>query len=118
METWEVVAREVSPEELKSEDNKELMEKNSAAYWTTLAPNVEDYSGGTFARMIAAGSGKLIKGIMWCGDLTVDRFNWGNEFLRKRMKPGSNSEISPATMKRIKRFDFYIFYITLDGFYE
>ncbi|KAJ0077370.1 hypothetical protein Patl1_36043 [Pistacia atlantica] len=102
MESWEVVAREMSPEELKSEDNKELMEKNSAAYWTTLAPNVEDYSG-TFARMIAAGSGKLIKGIMWCGDLTVDRLNWGNEFLRKRMKPSSKSEISPGTMRRIKR---------------
>ncbi|KAL3648141.1 Senescence-associated protein [Castilleja foliolosa] len=27
---------------------------NSAAYWTTLAPNVEDYSGRA-ARLIAAG---------------------------------------------------------------
>ncbi|XP_044490569.1 protein EARLY-RESPONSIVE TO DEHYDRATION 7, chloroplastic-like [Mangifera indica] len=102
MESWEVVAREMSPEELNSENNKEYMEKNSAAYWTTLAPNVEDYSG-TFARMIAAGSGHLIKGILWCGDLTVDRLNWGNEFLRKRMGPVSKSEISPATINRIKR---------------
>ncbi|XP_031265721.1 protein EARLY-RESPONSIVE TO DEHYDRATION 7, chloroplastic-like [Pistacia vera] len=102
MESWEVVAREMSPEELKLEDKRDFMEKSSSAYWTTLAPNVEDYSW-TSARMIAAGSGQLIRGVLWCGDLTVDRLKWGNEFLRKRMGPGSKSEISPATIKRIKR---------------
>ncbi|XP_057492408.1 protein EARLY-RESPONSIVE TO DEHYDRATION 7, chloroplastic-like [Actinidia eriantha] len=96
------VARDVSPEDLKSEKKREVMEEQSAAYWTTLAPNVEDYSGMA-AKLIAAGSGQLIKGILWCGDVTVERLKWGNEVLKKRVKPGSNSEISPETLKRIKR---------------
>ncbi|KAL8196577.1 hypothetical protein R6Q57_024872 [Mikania cordata] len=77
-------------------------EAKAAAYWTTLAPNVEDYSGSV-ARMIAAGSGQLIKGILWCGDVTVDRLKWGNELLKKKTKPGSKSEVSPQTLKRMKR---------------
>nr|POE64669.1 protein early-responsive to dehydration 7, chloroplastic [Quercus suber] len=28
---------------------------------------------------------------------------WGNEFLKKRMGPGSNSEISPEAMRRMER---------------
>lgn len=105
MGNWEMVAKEMSPEELKSAENRELMGKSSGAYWTALAPNVEDYSGSV-ARMIAAGSGQLIKGILWCGDVTVDGLKWGNGFLRKRMGSGSQSEISPDTIKRIKRLDF------------
>ncbi|XP_059653996.1 protein EARLY-RESPONSIVE TO DEHYDRATION 7, chloroplastic-like [Cornus florida] len=97
------VARETSPEEMEESGRKmELMVGNSAAYWTTLAPNVEDYSG-IVARMIAGGSGQLIRGILWCGDVTADRLRWGNEFLKLRMKPGSNSEISPQAMRRMKR---------------
>ncbi|PWA53967.1 Senescence/spartin-associated [Artemisia annua] len=77
-------------------------EAKAAAYWTTLAPNVEDYSHSV-ARMIASGSGQLIRGIIWCGDVTVDRLKWGNEFLKIRMKSGQQSEISPATLRRVKR---------------
>nr|DAD46784.1 TPA_asm: hypothetical protein HUJ06_016721 [Nelumbo nucifera] len=101
------VAEGISPSELKSEEKKEMMEERSAAYWTTLAPNVEDYSGSV-ARAIAVGSGQLIWGILWCGDVTVDRLKWGNEFLKKRMEPGSNAEISPEAMKRIQRFAFNV----------
>ncbi|XAR73762.1 hypothetical protein NMG60_11007840 [Bertholletia excelsa] len=96
------VEKKISPLDLKSEKKKEIMEERCAAYWTTLAPNVEDYSG-TAAKMIAAGSGQLIKGILWCGDVTVDRLKWGNEVLKERIKPGLNSEISPETMERIRR---------------
>ncbi|XP_065866334.1 protein EARLY-RESPONSIVE TO DEHYDRATION 7, chloroplastic-like [Euphorbia lathyris] len=99
------VAKEISPEELMTEEKKkELMEESSAAYWTVLAPNVEDYSGSV-ARMIAAGSVRLIKGILWCGDVTVDRLKKGNQLLSKRLgsKDQSNVQISPATMERIKR---------------
>ncbi|XP_076885974.1 protein EARLY-RESPONSIVE TO DEHYDRATION 7, chloroplastic-like [Bidens hawaiensis] len=77
-------------------------EDKAAAYWTTLAPNVEDYSGSV-ARMIAAGSGQLIKGIFWCGDVTVERLKWGNEFLKTRMKSGQKSEISPQALRRMER---------------
>lgn len=109
------VAKEVSPGELmEDERKKEMMEGRCAAYWTTLAPNVEDY-GGMAAKMVAAGSGQLIKGILWCGDVTVDRLRWGNEVMKKRMKPGSASEISPETLKRIKRFAFclLLFFVVL-----
>ncbi|KAK6946415.1 Senescence/spartin-associated, C-terminal [Dillenia turbinata] len=97
------VAKETSPEDMEvSENKRELMEKSSAAYWTTLAPNVEDYSGSV-ARLIAAGSGQLIRGILWCGDVTVDRLKWGNEYLMKRMGPGTSSDVSPEVMRRIHR---------------
>ncbi|CAM8953787.1 unnamed protein product [Rhodiola kirilowii] len=97
-----MMVKEMSPEDMKLEDKKELMEERCAAYWTTLAPNVEDYSG-IAAKLIAAGSGQLIKGILWCGDVTVERIKWGNEVLKKRMTPGSKKVISPETLKRIKR---------------
>ncbi|XP_038901694.1 protein EARLY-RESPONSIVE TO DEHYDRATION 7, chloroplastic-like [Benincasa hispida] len=105
-EKWEVldgsVSKEISPEDMAtSEEKRELLEERSAAYWTTLAPNVDDYSG-KIARLIAAGSGQVIKGILWCGDVTVDRLNWGNEYMKKRMGPRSDAEISPAAMKSIK----------------
>ncbi|WJX88438.1 Senescence-associated protein [Trifolium repens] len=97
------LAMEISPEDLNTmKEKKELMEERCAAYWTTLAPNVEDYSG-TAAKLIAAGSGQLVKGILWCGDVTVDRLKWGNEFIKKRMGPPSQAEISPQTLRRIKR---------------
>ncbi|KAF5188429.1 Senescence/dehydration-associated protein [Thalictrum thalictroides] len=97
------VENKVSPAEMKSEKKKEIMEERSTAYWTTLAPNVEEYSGGV-AKAIAAGSGQLIKGILWCGDVTVERLKWGDEILRKRMDPcKKDAEVSPETLKRIKR---------------
>ncbi|XP_027918654.1 protein EARLY-RESPONSIVE TO DEHYDRATION 7, chloroplastic [Vigna unguiculata] len=96
------VAREVSPADLQTEEKREMMEEKCAAYWTTLAPNVEDYSG-TAARLIAAGSGQLVKGILWCGDVTVERLRWGNEIMKTRMAPGTQEEINPETMKRIQR---------------
>ncbi|KAF7828972.1 protein EARLY-RESPONSIVE TO DEHYDRATION 7, chloroplastic-like [Senna tora] len=96
------VAKEISPEDLKSGKNKELMEETCAAYWTTIAPNVEEYSG-TAARLITQGSVQLIKGILWCGDVTSERLKVGNEVLKTRMTPGSNAEVSPETLKRIRR---------------
>uniref|UniRef100_A0A1J3HAI3 Senescence domain-containing protein n=1 Tax=Noccaea caerulescens TaxID=107243 RepID=A0A1J3HAI3_NOCCA len=96
------VARETSPVELTGE-RKEIVEKQCAAYWTTLAPNVEDYSGKT-AQLIAAGSGHLIKGILWCGDVTMDRLMWGNDFMKRRLSKGDKeSNVHPDTLKRIRR---------------
>lgn len=99
----ETLAKETSPADLMTEKKKEEMEGKCAAYWTTLAPNVEDYNGMA-AKLIAAGSGQLVKGILWCGDVTVERLKQGNEAMQKRMDPCSNTEISPETLKRIKRF--------------
>ncbi|GAB2282848.1 Senescence-associated protein [Dionaea muscipula] len=96
------MAKEMSPEDLKSAGKKAAMEETCTAYWTMLAPNVEDYSG-TAAKFIAAGSGKLIRGILWCGDVTVERLKWGDEVLKRRMSPSEKAKISPETMKRIRR---------------
>ncbi|KAG8660022.1 protein EARLY-RESPONSIVE TO DEHYDRATION 7, chloroplastic isoform X2 [Manihot esculenta] len=98
----DLTVKETSPADLQYKEKKEKMEGRCAAYWTTLAPNVEDYSS-TAAKVIAVGSGHLIKGILWCGDVTVDRMKWGNEVMKRRMSPKSKSEISPDTMKRIRR---------------
>ncbi|KAG2323343.1 hypothetical protein Bca52824_016556 [Brassica carinata] len=96
------VARETSPVELTGE-KREIVENQCAAYWTTLAPNVEDYSGKT-AKLIASGSGHLIKGILWCGDVTMDRLNWGNDFMKRRLsKAEKERDVHPDTLKRIKR---------------
>ncbi|XP_068639887.1 protein EARLY-RESPONSIVE TO DEHYDRATION 7, chloroplastic-like [Aristolochia californica] len=98
-----LVAKEISPSDLKAGSNKEKLEERSAAYWTTLAPNVEDYNSYV-AKGIALGTGQLIKGIFWCGDVTVDRLKWGDEVLKKRMDPNAKkTNISPETLKRIKR---------------
>ncbi|KAL3626026.1 Senescence-associated protein [Castilleja foliolosa] len=96
-------AREISAGELKSDiKKKDEVEGQCAVYWTILAPNVEEYSG-TAAKLIATGSGQLVKGILWCGDVTIDRLKWGNEVLKKRMAKGDSSQIDPATLRRIKR---------------
>nr|GEU58300.1 hypothetical protein [Tanacetum cinerariifolium] len=84
------------------ESSKGNAEVKAEAYWTTLAPNVEEYSGSV-ARLIAGGSGQLIKGILWCGDVTSDRLKWGNEFLKKRTKGGGKSDVSPQALKRARR---------------
>jgi len=97
------LARETAPTDFSSDEKKQLIEERSAAYWTTLAPNVEDYSSSA-ARAIAAGSGQLIRGILWCGDVTVEQLRWGNSFLKKRLQPNDNpSEVSPQAMRRLKR---------------
>ncbi|KAJ4776511.1 Senescence/dehydration-associated-like protein [Rhynchospora pubera] len=103
-EVLEDRAIEIVPEKVVAAGpDKQTLEKKSAAYWTTLAPNVEDYSGSV-AKAITTGSGKLAKGILWCGDVTVERIKWGNEYLITRMKAGeSDAEVSPETLRRIKR---------------
>ncbi|XP_020206597.1 protein EARLY-RESPONSIVE TO DEHYDRATION 7, chloroplastic [Cajanus cajan] len=98
----ESVAKETSPADLWSEEKREMIEEKCTAYWTTLAPNVEDYSG-TAAKLIATGSGQLVKGILWCGDVTVERLRWGNEIMKQRLASSSQREISPETMRRIQR---------------
>jgi spartin len=78
-------------------------EVEAAAYWTAVAPNVEEY-GSAVAKAIASGAESLAKGILWCGVMTVDRLHWGNEVLRKRIQPGAtDAEVTPEMMKRLKR---------------
>ncbi|KAE8655623.1 actin-depolymerizing factor 5 [Hibiscus syriacus] len=97
-----VDTRNVAPEDLDWKEERDLIVGSSMAYWTTLAPNVEDYSG-SLARAIASGSGYIAKGVLWGGDVTVDGLKWGNVFLSTRMKPGSTSEIRSVALRRMKR---------------
>ena len=91
------------PEELKGE-RKDIVEGQCAAYWTTLAPNIEDYSSKT-AKMIASGSGQLIRGILWCGDVTVERLKRGNEVMKNMLsRAEKEKDVSPETLRRIKRY--------------
>ncbi|XAR59831.1 hypothetical protein NMG60_11015812 [Bertholletia excelsa] len=53
--------------------------------------------------MIAASSGQLITGILWPGELTVDRLEYGNELLKKRLGRGSRTEVSPRVFKWMRR---------------
>ncbi|KAF3334150.1 Senescence-associated protein [Carex littledalei] len=96
------VERAMTPEEAAG-PKKELIEERSAAFWTTLAPNVEDYSGA-LPRAIAKSTGHVIKGILWCGDVTADRLKWGEEFLKRKVSPSSKqAEVSRVALKRMKR---------------
>ncbi|KAG9155056.1 hypothetical protein Leryth_011041 [Lithospermum erythrorhizon] len=101
-EGWWSSAKDVTPQEMEEGEKKELMEKSSEAYWTTLAPNVEDYSSWV-ARAIAASSGHVIRGILWCGDVTVERLKWGDEFLKRKLGKAESSQMSPRALRRIKR---------------
>ena len=80
-----------------------LGEVEAAAYWTAVAPNVEEY-GSAVARSNASGAENVAKGIMWCGVMTVDRLRWRNEVLRKRIQTGDNeAEVCPEMLRCIKR---------------
>ncbi|KAM3299341.1 hypothetical protein ACQJBY_040707 [Aegilops geniculata] len=81
-----------------------LGEVEAAAYWTAVAPNVEEY-GSAVARANASGAENVAKGIMWCGVMTVDRLRWRNKVLRKRIQNGDNeAEVCPEMLRCIKRF--------------
>jgi spartin len=93
----------MTPEEAMG-PKKELIEERSAAFWTTLAPNVEDYSGA-IPKAIAKGTGQVIRGILWCGDVTADRLKWGEGFLKRKISPSSKqAEVSRDALKRMKRY--------------
>lgn len=98
------MTKQVTPAEaMAAGPKREMMEKRSEAYWTALAPNVEDYSGSV-AKAIAIGSGHLIKGILWCGDVTVDRLKWGEEIMKRKTSPCAQpTEVSKDALKRIRR---------------
>lgn len=100
------VATGMTPEEVAG-PKKELIEERSAAFWTTLAPNVEDYSG-SIPKAIAMGTGQVIRGILWCGDVTADRLKWGEDFLKRKLSPSSKqAEVSRDALKRMKRYVFF-----------
>uniref|UniRef100_A0ACD5XN31 Uncharacterized protein n=1 Tax=Avena sativa TaxID=4498 RepID=A0ACD5XN31_AVESA len=93
---------EITPEEAAG-DKKEIMEEQSAAFWTTIAPNVDDYSSSV-ARLIAKGSGQLVRGIIWCGDITASGIKCGEAVLTKGAGAnGKPTQVKPSSLRRMKR---------------
>lgn len=93
---------EITPEEAAG-DKKEIMEEQSAAFWTTIAPNVDDYSSSV-ARLIAKGSGQLVRGIIWCGDITAGGIKCGEAVLTKGAGAnGKPTQVKPSSLRRMKR---------------
>ncbi|AQL08136.1 Senescence/dehydration-associated protein-related [Zea mays] len=93
---------EITPEEAVG-DKKEVVEEKSAAFWTTIAPNVDDYSSSV-ARLIARGSGQLVRGIIWCGDITAGGLRRGEEVMKKSVGPSTKpTQVKPSTLRRMKR---------------
>eukprot|EP00249_Psilotum_nudum_P011164 c23003_g1_i1 orf=358-1674(+) len=93
----------VGASDMTPSENKQLIEEKSAEFWTTLAPNVEDYNS-MLAKGIAAGSGHIIRGMFWCSDTTVAQLQKGSLYMKQRVQPNDKAtHISPRTMKNIRR---------------
>ncbi|CAN6301592.1 unnamed protein product [Urochloa humidicola] len=93
---------DITPEEAVG-DKKEVVEEKAAAFWTTIAPNVDDYSSSV-ARLIARGSGQLVRGIIWCGDITAEGLQRGEDVAKKSMGPSAKpTQVKPSTLRRMKR---------------
>lgn len=85
---------------------------DSEAYWTVLAPKLEEYNS-MMGKAIAAGSGSVVKGIFMCSDAYSSQVRKGGKLVRSRMKASENkpspktkkssSEISPRVKKNVKR---------------
>jgi len=84
-----------------------------AAYWTALAPRVEDYNS-VVGKAIAAGSGQIIKGLFLCTNAYASQVRKGGEFVRNRVrktaavagdekKKSNHAKISPGTKRNIRR---------------
>ncbi|CAK9191616.1 unnamed protein product [Sphagnum troendelagicum] len=93
----------VVPPGVVAGNGQQLTEQNQSEFWTTMAPNVNDYSS-TMAKGIATGSGHIIRGIFWIRDSTVARLESGSIFMKNRVKSNSKpAQISPQTLKSVKR---------------
>ncbi|CAM6018223.1 unnamed protein product [Sphagnum balticum] len=88
---------------VSKEHKMQVTEQNQAAFWTTMAPNVDDY-GSSAARMIATGSGQIIRGIFWIRDSTVAQLESGSIYVQGKIKPNAQpSNISPRTLRNLRR---------------
>eukprot|EP00246_Nothoceros_aenigmaticus_P014229 TRINITY_DN52_c0_g1_i1.p1 TRINITY_DN52_c0_g1~~TRINITY_DN52_c0_g1_i1.p1 ORF type:complete len:606 (+),score=105.15 TRINITY_DN52_c0_g1_i1:333-2150(+) len=100
-----VPAKIVKPGVL-SGNGQPLTEPNAAVYWTSLAPNVAEYSSYP-AKAIAQGSGQIIRGLFWVSQATVTNLERGGAYMLEQgwIKPRTKGpmDISPTTRKNMKR---------------
>lgn len=85
-----------------------ITETNQGEFWTTMAPNVDDY-GSSAARFIATGSGQIIRGIFWVRDSTVAQLESGTIYMKSKIAPTDKpNNISPRTLRNLRRYSFLI----------
>ncbi|KAJ7294439.1 hypothetical protein O6H91_Y257300 [Diphasiastrum complanatum] len=98
-----VPGKAVPSELIRGSDGKKPSDEITTAYWTTMAPNVEDYNS-SLAKAIAAGTGHVIRGIFWCSESTVSNLQKGGTIVKGYIKPGTKqAPVSPRTLKNIRR---------------
>ncbi|KAH7422834.1 hypothetical protein KP509_12G027900 [Ceratopteris richardii] len=84
-------------------EREKFIEEKSSAYWTALAPNVDEYSS-TIAKGIAAQSGNVIRGLFWCSDATVQQLERLGEHAKNHIKQKEKpTQISPRTLRNLRR---------------
>ncbi|MCO5562993.1 hypothetical protein L7F22_016629 [Adiantum nelumboides] len=84
-------------------EKKKYVEDKSSAYWTTLAPNVEEYSS-SMAKGIAGQSNTVIKGLFWCSDATVQQLERLGDYAKANIKTKDKpTKISPRTLRNLRR---------------
>jgi spartin len=81
----------------------DITERNQADFWTTMAPNVDDY-GSSAARAIATGSGQVVKGIFWVRDSTVTKLDNGSIYMQSKLKENNKPHnVSPGVLRNLHR---------------
>jgi spartin len=81
----------------------QISEQNQAEFWTTMAPNVDDY-GSSVAKGIATGSGQIIKGIFWVRDSTVAQLDNGSIYMQSKLKANDKEhKVSPRVLRNLHR---------------
>lgn len=74
-------------------------ENPEAAYWTELAPRVEDYNTAV-GKAIAAGSGKIIKGLFLCTNAYSSQVQSGGESVRSRVTKAESKTAATADYQK------------------
>ncbi|KAH8972332.1 hypothetical protein BDL97_02G189500 [Sphagnum fallax] len=94
----------IPPEKVTSNGKQmQISEQNQAEFWTTMAPNVDDY-GSSVAKGIATGSGQIIKGIFWVRDSTVAQLDNGSIYMQSKLKANDKEhKVSPRVLRNLHR---------------
>jgi spartin len=94
----------IPPQQVTRRGKKmDITERNQADFWTTMAPNVDDY-GSSAARAIATGSGQVVKGIFWVRDSTVTKLDNGSIYMQSKLKENNKPHnVSPGVLRNLHR---------------
>eukprot|EP00253_Pinus_taeda_P016952 PITA_16952 len=82
-------------------------ENTEGAYWSALAPKVEDYNS-VVAKAIASGSGQIIKGIFFCTNAYASQVQKGGEFVRSRLTKSESKTAAASDHEKKKNTDIKI----------